>query len=192
MLTLPRDQYDTLEIADNTRRALAKTKAADAATTAFLSYASQVLSRQAGTGHGQALLKLLDQAPAQPLAVCLNALGYVVGEDTTDRTEPLCYVVTAGAGGILHVFADPSDADDYLNSTLGNDVVEAPFEPITTPPTEISPELDLDMLAADIAKAVSDYGYSELGFDVDDDAIRAALVPFIHAALAAQHAKDNR
>jgi hypothetical protein len=183
MLTLPRDQYDALETADNTRRALAKTKAANAATTAFLSYASQVLPRRDGTDHGQALLKLLNQAPTQPLAVCLNALGYVIGADTTDRAEQLCYVVVLDDdSSVVRVFADPEAAYEFSGATdagIGTKVLDIPFEPITRP---LPLELDLDMLAYDIADTM-DKGEYGLG-DVSQDDIRAVLPEFLSAALA--------
>jgi len=57
-------------------------------------------------------------------------------------------------------------------------------------PAALASDGNLEMLAADIAKAVSDYGYAEHGFDVGDDAILAALPEFVAGALSEQARLD--
>lgn len=57
-------------------------------------------------------------------------------------------------------------------------------------PAQLTADGNLEMLAADLAKAISDNGYAELGFDVSDDAILVVLPEFVTGALAAQARKD--
>lgn len=51
--------------------------------------------------------------------------------------------------------------------------------------------LNLDMLAGDLARTISDYGYAEQGLDVDSRAIREALPAFITACLTNQARLDE-
>lgn len=51
--------------------------------------------------------------------------------------------------------------------------------------------LDLDMLAEDLASAISDNGHAERGLDVTGEAIRLALPAFIAACLARQAELDD-
>ena len=57
-------------------------------------------------------------------------------------------------------------------------------------PQPIPPGIDFDMFASDLSLAISRYGYSEKGLDVDSRAIRDALPEFVTAILAAQARYD--
>jgi hypothetical protein len=91
-----------------------------------------------------------------------------------------------GTAGPALVFEDVNDAFSWVEENDGSThQVEFIPAPVTLPHN-----LDLDMLAADIAKAVADYDYDKQGFDVDQNAMREALPAFVAATLAAQARQD--
>jgi hypothetical protein len=185
MIALPRPEYDAIEIADNARRALAKRSAtaANNATKALWSHLDDVI----GVDHAKALIALLTEYPDRCLGECLNALGYVVTEVPPDPAAPKCYIVVRNDEDCdcktpIHAFAIETAAREFC-SDLSTHVVTVDFEPASEP--EVPEDLDLDMLAADISKMLSRYGYDEWGLEnVSDDEIRPALAAFVAACLA--------
>lgn len=189
MIPLPRPEYDAIEIADNARRTLARrsTKAAAVATQALRSYLADVI----GGERGEALLDMLTGYPSGSLGECLHALGYVVTDPKPDSGAPRCHI--AGRNGdrdgsftLVRAFADPDAAYQFVTNTeqgAGCYLLHIDFEPAPEP--ELPEGLDLDMLAADMSKMLSRYGYDEWGLEnVSDDEIRPALPAFIATCLA--------
>jgi hypothetical protein len=185
MIALPRPEYEAIEIADNARRVLRKrsAKAANNATRALRSYLDDVM----GSGHAEALLGLLTDYPDRCLGECLNALGYVVTDPPPDPQAPKCYIVVRNDDDCdcktpIHAFVLETAAREFC-SDPSTHVVTVDFEPAPEP--EVPEGLDLDMLAADISKMLSRYGYDEWGLEnVSDDEIRPALPAFVAACLA--------
>lgn len=89
-------------------------------------------------------------------------------------------------------FTDINDANAWVDNEGAEEMrytQTVDLHPPSTSPQLPEPLRDLaefGMLAADIAKAISDYGYADKGFDVGDDAIEAVLADFIVGALEAQ------
>jgi hypothetical protein len=208
MISLSRPEYDAIEIADNSRRALGKrsAEAAAIATKALWSYLDTVL----GGNHAKSLLDLLTDYPDRSLSECLNALGYVVTDPTPEPTGHKCHVVVrdsdecdnAGCVKVVRVFADSDAAAEFSGNTdagRGTYVLDVDYEPAPdpddaellalmlaaseTPLTDLGiGDSDLDMLAYDIADTM-DKGEFGLG-DITSDDIRAVLPAFLRAALA--------
>lgn len=189
MIALPRPEYDAIEIADNARRTLAKRSAtaANNATKALWSHLDDVI----GVDHAKSLIALLTEYPDRTLGECLNALGYVVTDPQPDPQAPKCHIVVRNDEDCdcqtpIRAFALETAAREFA-SDPSTHVVIVDFEPAPEP--ELPEDLDLDMLAADISKMLSRYGYEEWGLEnVSDDEIRPALPAFIAACLA--HATD--
>jgi hypothetical protein len=192
MISLPRPDYDAIEIADNARRTLTRrsAKAAANATQALLSYLDAVI----GAAHAKSLLDLLADYPDRSLSECLDALGYVVTDPDPEPTGHKCHVVVrdsddcdnAGCVKVVRVFADSDAAVEFSGNTdagRGTHILDVDFEPAPEP--DLPEGLDLNMLTADISKMLSRYGYDEWGMEhVSDDEIRPALPAFIAACLA--------
>ena len=92
------------------------------------------------------------------------------------------------------VYEDLNDARVWVDSVgLADGIAylqEVDYVPAESTAPPVPEGLDLDMLAADISKMLSRYGYDEWGLeDIGDDEIRAALPAFITTCLA--HAAAN-
>lgn len=189
MIPLPRPEYDAIEIADNARRTLGvrSAKAANNATRALWSHLDDVI----GVEHARALIDLLTDYPDRSLSECLNALGYIITDPPPDPQAPKCHIAVRngdrdGSFTLVRAFADPDAAYQFVTNTeqgAGCYLLHIDFEPAPEP--ELPEGLDLDMLAADMSKMLSRYGYDEWGLEnVSDDEIRPALPAFIATCLA--------
>lgn len=207
MLTLTRDEYDALEIADNARRTLtARSVTAGAtATRALVDYAETVI----GTDHAKDLWVLLTTSPDRTLGECLDAMDYTIGQATPEPTGRKCHVVIRNAADCdctmpVRAFADSDAAAEFSGNTdAGRDtyVLAVDFEPAPLSDADLLAAMlaaservdldidgpDLDILAYDIADTM-DRGEYGLG-DITSDDIRAVLPAFLAACLA--HADAN-
>lgn len=98
---------------------------------------------------------------------------------------PQCHVVMTFDHDVVGVYADEKLAHEK-QAILGTHtcyVEQVNYVPAVLP--ELPSELDLDMLAADMANMFSHYGYAADGLDVDD------IRPYLHPFLAAVRAHDG-
>lgn len=121
--------------------------------------------------------------------------GRVLLWTSTDGEDIKIVAVLDGPNAVndAHDWVNEDDPCGGRRSAVSCDIfpADAPATPdVHVIPARLAADGNLDMLAADLAKTISNNGYADKGFDVGDDAIEAVLADFIVGALAAQARLD--